>query len=75
MPEELAGARDAVIDDIETSAVGRAAVRSYIWLMDHAPKSTRGKILFATVMILVVAAPSLALLYLCLLYTSPSPRD
>jgi membrane protein DedA with SNARE-associated domain len=64
MPEELAGARDAVIEDIETSAVGRAAVRSYIWLMDHAPKSTRGKIVFATVLIFVVLAPSLALLYL-----------
>ena len=64
MPEELAGARDAVLEDIETSAVGRAAVRSYIWLMDHAPKSTRGKITFATVLILIVLAPSLALLYL-----------
>lgn len=39
-------------------------MRSYLWLMRHAPKSTRGKLTFAAVMILVVLAPSLALLYL-----------
>jgi membrane protein DedA with SNARE-associated domain len=63
LPQELAGAAEAVIEDIEATAIGRWAIRSYIWLMDKAPDSTRGRLLLAAVVFIVVLGPSLALLY------------
>ena len=41
-------------------------MRSYIWLIDHSPKSVRGKIIAATVIFAVVLAPSLGMLYVTL---------
>jgi membrane protein DedA with SNARE-associated domain len=38
-------------------------VRTYVWLMDKAPDSTRGRLLLAAVVFLIVLGPSLALLY------------
>jgi membrane protein DedA with SNARE-associated domain len=63
LPEELAGAAEAVRQDIEATWVGRWAIGAYLWLMAHAPKTMRGRIIAATVLFLVVLAPSLALLY------------
>jgi membrane protein DedA with SNARE-associated domain len=66
IPEELAGAAIAVREDIEATRVGRWAIGVYIWLMDHAPRSTRGRITLAALIFVVVLAPSLALLYVTL---------
>ena len=66
LPQELAGAADAVMEDIEATAIGRWAIRIYVWLMDKAPNSTRGRIIFALCVVLVALAPSVALLYVSL---------
>jgi len=66
LPQEVAGAAEAVISDIEATVVGRAAVRAYLWTMERAPKSTRGRVLAALVLFAIVLAPSLALLYVSL---------
>lgn len=63
LPQELAGAAEAVIEDIEATAIGRWAIRSYLWLMDKAPDSTRGRLILAALIFVVVLGPSLALLY------------
>jgi Fe-S cluster biogenesis protein NfuA/membrane protein DedA with SNARE-associated domain len=63
LPEEIGERVAAVRENVEASPVGRFAVGVYFWLIDHAPKSTRGKILIATAMFLIVLAPSLAMLY------------
>lgn len=60
---EFAQAAEQLREDIATSALGRKAIASYLWLMEHAPTSTRGRVILALAMIVVVLAPSLALLY------------
>lgn len=47
----------------EDSAIARWAIHAYVWLMAHAPHSTRGRIIAGLVVFFVVMAPSLALLY------------
>jgi membrane protein DedA with SNARE-associated domain len=74
LPHELAGAvehvyeeveevAEHVLEDIEDSAIGRWAVRTYVWLMDKAPDSTSGRLLLAAIVFVVVLIPSGALLY------------
>jgi membrane protein DedA with SNARE-associated domain len=63
LPEELTGAATAVRKDIEATRIARWAIGAYVWLADHSPQSTRGRILAAVLLVLVVLAPSVALLY------------
>lgn len=63
LPAEIAGVATAVRKDIEGTAAARFGVRTYLWMMDHAPASTRGKIFAAAAVFMVVFAPSTALLY------------
>ena len=63
LPGEIAEALRDVREELEDSAVARWAVRNYLRLMAHAPKSTRGKVIAVGAMFLIVLAPSLALLY------------
>jgi membrane protein DedA with SNARE-associated domain len=53
-------------DEVAASPIGRRAVAAYLWLMDKAPTSTRGRIIFVVCIFLIVLAPSLALLYVSL---------
>ena len=62
----MAGAAEAVVEDIEATAIGRWAVGAYLWLMDKAPDSTRGRIILALCVFLVVLTPSVTLLYVSL---------
>ena len=66
LPQELVGAATAVRADIEGTKVAQAAVRGYLWLLDHAPRSAAGRIVAAAVIFVVVLAPSIALLYVTL---------
>ena len=66
LPEELAGATTAVVKDVEATRAGRAAVSTYLWLMDHAPRSTRGRLTAAGVLFVIVLVPALAMLYVTL---------
>jgi membrane protein DedA with SNARE-associated domain len=66
VPQELAGAATAVREDIEATPLGRLAVRWYVWVMDHSPRSTRGRIVAGAVIFAVVLAPSLGMLYVSL---------
>jgi membrane protein YqaA with SNARE-associated domain len=66
IPEELAGAATAVAKDVEATRVGRWAVSVYLWLMEHAPKSTRGRIIAAAVLFGIVLIPALFMLYVTL---------
>jgi len=66
LPQELAGAADAIREDIEATKVARWAVGAYLWLMARAPKSTRGRLLLAAALFTVVLAPSGAMLYFTL---------
>jgi membrane protein DedA with SNARE-associated domain len=75
VPAELAGAAVAVRKDIEGSAAARLGVRAYLWLMDHAPSSTRGKVIAAALVILIVLAPSTALLYWTLTAGADATED
>lgn len=43
--------------------MARWAIGAYFWLIERAPKSTRGRILLATFIFLIVLAPSGAMLY------------
>ena len=63
MPREVAEVAEHVLEEIEESRVGRWAVNAYLWLMAKAPKSTRGKLILASVFVTIVMIPSLALLY------------
>jgi membrane protein DedA with SNARE-associated domain len=66
LPDEVAEAVRGAREEIEDSAIARWAVRQYLRLMEHAPESTRGKLLVGAVVFLVVLAPSLGLLYFSL---------
>ena len=66
LPEELAGAATVVREDIAATHIGRWAVGAYLWTLAHSPKSTRGRVLAATILFLIVLAPSVALLYVTL---------
>ncbi len=63
LPDELAGAADAIREDLESTRAARWAIKAYLWLLERAPKSTRGRLLFALALFGVVLAPSGALLY------------
>jgi membrane protein DedA with SNARE-associated domain len=63
IPQEIAGVAEAVLEDIEGTAVGRWAIHSYIWLMDRAPTTTRARVLLGIAIFVIFLAPSLALLY------------
>ena len=75
MPGEIAELLEDVRDDIEESAVARWAVRNYLRLMEHAPTSTRGRVLVGAIVFLVVLAPSLALLYFSLTTSQDATQD
>lgn len=66
LPEEVAEAAARLRDEVESSPLARAALRTYLWLVDRAPSSTLGRIIGAAVIFLVVLTPSLALLYVSL---------
>ena len=66
LPQELAGVATVVLEDIEASPIARWAIRTYLALMEHAPRSTRGRVILAAIICAVVLAPSLALLYVSL---------
>jgi membrane protein DedA with SNARE-associated domain len=66
LPQELAGVASVVLEDIEASPIARWSIRTYVSLMEHAPKSTRGRLFLAAVICAVVLAPSLGLLYVSL---------
>lgn len=66
LPLEVARAAAPLGMEIEDSPLGRWAINTYLWIMEHGPQSTRGRILFATAACLIVLAPSLALLYVSL---------
>jgi membrane protein DedA with SNARE-associated domain len=61
--EEVEEAAEHLLEEVEDSAIGRWAVRAYVWLMDKAPDSTRGRLLLAALIFVVVLIPSAALLY------------
>jgi membrane protein YqaA with SNARE-associated domain len=61
--EEVEEAAEFVLEEIEESAVGRWAIRTYLWLMDKAPTSTRGRLILAALIFVIVLIPSGALLY------------
>jgi membrane protein DedA with SNARE-associated domain len=63
LPAEASGVAGAVVGEFQGTALARWAVRTYISVMAHAPKSTRGKVTMAAVGFVVLMAPSLALLY------------
>ena len=63
LPHEVAEVAEHVLEEIEESRVGRWAVSLYLWLMAKAPKSTRGKVLMAGLVMVIVMIPSAALLY------------
>jgi membrane protein DedA with SNARE-associated domain len=75
LEHDLAEAAEHVREEIEESRVGRWAVSAYVWLMDHAPKSTRGRIIFAAVLFILVLAPSVAMLYVTLVAGSEATED
>ena len=75
LPQELAGVADAVRSDIEGSWLARRSVRGYIWLMDRAPESTRGRITLAALIFAIALAPSLALLYVSLTAGAQATED
>jgi membrane protein DedA with SNARE-associated domain len=62
LPGEIAGAAERVLEEIEESRVGRWAVSAYLWVMARAPRSTRGKVIMASLVVTLVMIPSLALL-------------
>jgi membrane protein DedA with SNARE-associated domain len=64
--EEVKGAADALGDDIVATPLARKAIASYLWVMDRAPTTTRGRVLAASALMALVMAPSLALLYVTL---------
>ena len=66
LPQEVAGAALAVRADIEGTWAARKSVDAYFWLMDRAPKTTRGRLTLAAVIFVVALAPSAALLYVSL---------
>lgn len=66
LPQELAGVATVVLEDIEASPIARWAIRTYVSVMEHAPRSTRGRVTMAAIICAVVLAPSLALLYVSL---------
>jgi membrane protein DedA with SNARE-associated domain len=61
--EEIEDVAGHVVEEIEDSAIGRWAVGTYIWLMDKAPETTRGKLILAAFVFVIVLIPSGALLY------------
>lgn len=63
LPQEAAEAAEHVLEEIEESRIGLWAVGVYLWLMAKAPKSTRGKVLIAALVMTIVMIPSAALLY------------
>jgi membrane protein DedA with SNARE-associated domain len=63
IPLEVSGAAEAVRQDIAGSAIARRSVGAYIWVMDHAPTSTRMRVALAVAIFAIVLAPSLALFY------------
>lgn len=66
LPEEIAGAAEAVRGDIEGTWAARKSVNAYFWLMDRVPTSTRGRLTLAAIIFVVALAPSAALLYISL---------
>src|SRR5688572_29297737 len=66
IPEEIAEVATAAREEFETTRLGQWSIDSYLWVMDHAPTSTRGRLLMATAIFLIVLAPSLLLLYFSL---------
>jgi membrane protein DedA with SNARE-associated domain len=66
LPQELGGAAEAIREDIAASPLARKAISIYVWLTDHAPSSTRGRVILAAALFAIVLAPSLALLYVTL---------
>jgi membrane protein YqaA with SNARE-associated domain len=66
LPDELAGAATAVREEIEATKIGRMAVAAYLWLLAHAPTSTRGRLIAAAIIFLAVLAPSMGMLYVTL---------
>ena len=75
LPAELAGAVEAVREDIEATALGRWSIGAYTWLLDHAPKSTGGRVILAAVICAVVLAPSLALFYVTIDSSNSATQD
>src|SRR5687768_321080 len=61
--EEITETAEEAVEQIEESRAGRWAIGAYVWLMDKAPKSTRGRVIFAVVLMSIVLVPSLAMLY------------
>lgn len=66
LPLELAGAAEAIAEDIAASPIARKAIAAYLWVIEHAPQSARGRVIAAVAVFLVVLAPSLALMYVTL---------
>lgn len=64
--EEFAGAADAIRQDLAANPMARKAVSAFLWINDHAPRSTRGRAIGALALFLLVLAPSVALLYVTL---------
>ena len=63
LPHEVAEVAEHALDEIEDSAIGRWAVGAYVWLLDKAPSSTRGRVLLTAFIFVIVLIPSGALLY------------
>src|SRR5690242_5535102 len=63
LPAEISGVAGAVVAEFEGTALARWSVHTYVSIMAHAPKSTRGKITVAVVGFVALMVPSLALLY------------
>jgi membrane protein DedA with SNARE-associated domain len=63
LPEELHEAATHLREEIEASRAARWAVGAYVWLLRHSPASLAGRLAAASIVALVVLAPSGGLLY------------
>jgi membrane protein YqaA with SNARE-associated domain len=66
LPAEIAEAASVIVEEVRETRLARWSIDAYLWLIDHAPQSMRGRVIFVTVLFLVVLAPSLAMLYFSL---------
>jgi membrane protein DedA with SNARE-associated domain len=66
LPEEIAEVAAHVREEFEETRLGRWSINAYLWVREHSPASTRGRLLMATTIFFVVLAPSLVLLYFSL---------
>jgi membrane protein DedA with SNARE-associated domain len=61
--EEVRELEEELIEAIEETWIARKSIAGYLWLIDKAPKSTRGRVTLAVIAFVVLMAPSIAMVY------------